>query len=486
MPATAYIALAALALAAPAASQVRVLVITGQSDTRYHDWRVSTPFLTNFLKHTGRFDVRVTEEPRGLTREALSSYDVLLLNYNGPRWGTVAESAVEDFVKSGKGLVSLHGVTYGPLIGVVQKQGGGWEKTSGWAAYPDLVGVTWEPGSIGHAWRHAFKVKLSSNAHPITRGMDADFTVNDELYHRMTHKPGITVLASAYDDPARKGTGKDEPIAWTAPFGKGRIFHTTLGHDISALYEPSVMAMLARSVEWAGTGEVTLPAHIEFAHPKDGLRVLVVTGGHGYDPSFYTVFRNDAGYRWSHATSQKEAFRPGMKDKWDVVVLYDMHNVIAEAEQKHLREYVEAGKGIVSMHHAIVDYTSWPWWYQEVIGGKYFEKAEGSHAASKYKEDVPLILRPAKGQEQHPVVRGLGELVTIDECYKGMWHSAKITVLMETDAACNDRPVVYLGPNPQYRAVYVQLGHGTHTHLHPGYRKLVENAILWAGRKTDQ
>jgi type 1 glutamine amidotransferase len=57
---------------------------------------------------------------------------------------------------------------------------------------------------------------------------------------------------------------------------------------------------------------------------------------------------------------------------------------------------------------------------------------------------------------------------------------------METDADCNDRPAVYLGPNvDRYRAVYVQLGHGTFTHLHPGYRKLVHNAILWAGRKSD-
>jgi type 1 glutamine amidotransferase len=82
-----------------------------------------------------------------------------------------------------------------------------------------------------------------------------------------------------------------------------------------------------------------------------------------------------------------------MKDKWDVVVLYDMYNQIGEAEQRNLREYVEAGKGVVSLHHAIVDYTSWPWWYEEVIGGKYFEKPEGDHPASHYKDDVPIVVR---------------------------------------------------------------------------------------------
>jgi hypothetical protein len=35
--------------------------------------------------------------------------------------------------------------------------------------------------------------------------------------------------------------------------------------------------------------------------------------------------------------------------------------------------YVEAGKGIVALQHSIVDFTSWPWWYEDVTGGKSFE-----------------------------------------------------------------------------------------------------------------
>ena len=54
---------------------------------------------------------------------------------------------------------------------------------------------------------------------------------------------------------------------------------------------------------------------------------------------------------------------------------------------------------------------------------------------------------------------------------------------METDHPQNDRPVVYIGPNPQTRAVYIQLGHSESTFRNPGYRRLVHNAILWgAGR----
>ena len=111
-----------MTLAVPllAAPPARILILTGQSDTQYHDWRVSTPFLKRVLTAAGRFDVRVEAEPRGITRETLAGYDAVIVNYNGPRWGAGAEAAVSEFVRSGKGLVSLHGVTYGPLRGTLQ------------------------------------------------------------------------------------------------------------------------------------------------------------------------------------------------------------------------------------------------------------------------------------------------------------------------------------------------------------------------------
>lgn len=475
------LAILAAPVLAGAAVPARILIITGESDTQYHDWRVTTPFIQKVLASTGRFDVRVTDTPKGLSREALAPFDAVFLNYEGPRWGAGPEAALEEFVRSGKGIVSFHGVTYGPLAGTVMQPKGGFARAEGWPEYPNLIGATWAPENIGHAVRHAFTVKLTDRGHPITEGMDAQFTVNDELYHKLALNPGVHVLATAFDDAQRGGTGKDEPMAWTAQYGNGRVFHCPLGHDTNALYEPAVMTLFARATEWAATGAVTIAGPVTLDVPaKNAIRVLVVTGGHPYDPSFYEVFQGWPDIQWSHATSQKEAFAKEMKNRWDVVVLYDMYNDIGEVERSNLREYVEAGKGVVALHHSIVDYTAWPWWHEEVIGGKYFEKPVGDHPASQYKEGVPMVVRPAKGQERHPIVRGLGELVTDDECYHGMWHSPKITVLMETNNPLNDGPVVYLGPNPGFRAVYIQLGHGTFTHRHPGYRTLVHNAILWS------
>jgi type 1 glutamine amidotransferase len=47
-------------------------------------------------------------------------------------------------------------------------------------------------------------------------------------------------------------------------FGKGRIFHTTLGHDVYALSCAGFVATFQRGVEWAATGKVTQKAPANF------------------------------------------------------------------------------------------------------------------------------------------------------------------------------------------------------------------------------
>jgi type 1 glutamine amidotransferase len=464
-----------------AAPRIRAVILTGSSDLPYHHWRESTEFLRGVLERTGRFDVKVIEEVRGITPATLEAFDVAVLNYNGPRWGPPAESAIETFVRGGRGLVSFHGVTYGTFYGMVFN--GGWKASAsgdhGWAAYGDLIGATWDPPKVGHAPRHVFDVKWVDRDHPVSRGLDAGFQANDELYHRLDLKPSTHVLAVAYDDPAIGGTGRDEPIVWTNTFGAGRTLHITLGHDLSALQQSGFQTAFARGAEWAATGAVAPAAQANVAPP---VRVLVATGGHPYPTAFYTLFEGHEDVAWQHATTQRETYQEDMAARFDVLVLHDMYNDIGEAERANLRAFLEAGKGVVSIHHSIVDYTAWPWFHEEVIGGKYYEKALEGHPASAYKEGVEYITRPTQAGANHPVTAGVGPIPVHDEVYRGMWRAAGIQVLMETDHPLNDRPVVYTGVHPKARSVYIQMGHSASTHRHPAYRKLVHNAILWCAR----
>ncbi len=206
----------------------------------------------------------------------------------------------------------------------------------------------------------------------------------------------------------------------------------------------------------------------------------MVTGGHEYATTFYTVFEGADDLHWDHAVSNHEAFKNDLRKDYDVLVLYDFSQDISDAEKTNLRNFVEAGKGIVVLHHAIADYQDWEWWYKEVVGGKYLLKPEGSTPGSTYLHDQESCVRAVMG---HPITAHIQAMHLWDETYKGMWISPDVKVLLRSDAPTSDGPVAWISPYTKSRVVYIQLGHGETAHLYPAYRVLVQDAIRWtAGR----
>jgi len=260
----------------PAGKTIRVILIDGQNN---HDWRATTPLLKQHLESAKRFTVDVSSQLRpgdkgGSVKTVpfppdLSKYDVLVSNYNGAPWPDAFNKDLEKRLNEGKiALVIVHAAN---------------NSFSGWREYNEMIGMGWRdnrfgdrltlddagkpvrvpsgtgPGA-GHGSKHAFKVIVRDEKHPITRGMPREWMhTADELYHGMRGPAkNVKVLATAFSDRKTGGTGEHEPMIWTVTYGKGRVFHTPMGHDLDGMRCIGFMATLQRGTEWAATGNVTI------------------------------------------------------------------------------------------------------------------------------------------------------------------------------------------------------------------------------------
>ncbi|MEM0927152.1 MAG: ThuA domain-containing protein, partial [Planctomycetota bacterium] len=105
-----------------------------------------------------------------------------------------------------------------------------------------------------------FQVITRTPEHPIVKGLPSAWMhTTDELYQQLRGPAeNMQILATAYADPKYRGTGRHEPMILTVEYGKGRIFHTPMGHDDVAFQCAGFITVFLRGCEWAASGQVTM------------------------------------------------------------------------------------------------------------------------------------------------------------------------------------------------------------------------------------
>jgi type 1 glutamine amidotransferase len=244
------------------------------------------------------------------------------------------------------------------------------------------------------------------------------------------------------------------------------------------MHEAAYATLLSRSCEWAATGNVILPAEPTLLAPApDAVRALLITGGHPHEAAFYSIFDGYRDVDWINIETSAAAFQQDLRDKYDVIIMYDFSRELDEKCQQNLKDFIAADKGLVVLHHALLNYQHWNWWWEEVVGGRYRLSPEGDAPSSSYLQEQQFYVTPG---EPHPVLNGVDPFHLVDEAYKNKWMSPRVRPLLTTDNPNSDPLLAWIGPCQSSRVVAIQLGHGHTAFGHPSYRKLVHNAILWA------
>ncbi len=253
----------------------KTLIITGQNN---HNWKASSPVLKQILDETGLFSSEIMITPgKGEDMKTFNpdftKYKLVVIDYNGDSWSEKTNSAFVEYVKNGGGVVLYHAADnsfpswkeYNEMSGL-----GGWgnrnQKDGPYVYYKNNILVTDTSAGIGgsHGKRREFLVRTRITDHPITRDLPVAWLHGtDELYSQLRGPAkNMQILATAFaDSAAGGGTMRDEPILMAITFGKGRIFHTTMGHADEgggpSMHCAGFIVTLQRGAEWAVTGDVT-------------------------------------------------------------------------------------------------------------------------------------------------------------------------------------------------------------------------------------
>jgi len=233
---------------------------------------------------------------------------------------------------------------------------------------------------------------------------------------------------------------------------------------------------------------------IPLCKSQENFRVLVLTERGGQHGSF-----TDQALKWLGETSEKNNFTfleinntklidQEFLSQYKVIIQLDYppYTWTKEAEVAFI-DYIEKGKGgWVGFHHATLlgefdGYPMWQW-FSDFMGGIRFKNYIAPLAsATVYVEDT-----------EHPVMKGVHDsfLIPNDEWYtfdKSPRPNVHVLAYVDessyqpvSDIKMGDHPAIWTNENVKARNVYFLMGHANSLFASEDFKKMFENAILWA------
>jgi type 1 glutamine amidotransferase len=206
----------------------------GHEPVKFKDW------LTPWLKEQGA-EVTLSDKLDVYTNKALmTSTDLVIQLFTMSQISKEQEAGLLEAVKvNGTGIAGWHG--------------GLCDSFRNNTEYQYMTGGQWvsHPGGVID-----YEVNITDHNDPVTSGLK-DFNMHSEQYY-MHVDPNVKVLAttkfSGKHDPWIDGAVM--PVTWKKAYGKGRVFYTSLGHNLNHLIEkPEAVEIIRRGIQWASASK---------------------------------------------------------------------------------------------------------------------------------------------------------------------------------------------------------------------------------------
>lgn len=211
----------------------RILVFF-ETNGYYHE---SIPAGVSAIQALGKihgFLVDTSGDSHLFTAEKLSVYDaIVFLNTTKDVLNEEEQTVFQQFMRSGKGFVGVHGAT---------------DTEFEWPWFNQLVGAYFK----NHPKQQDAVLHISKPDHPTTRHLPKVWKRWDEWYNFKDIQPYINVLITIDETSYAGGeNGEKHPISWYHTFEGARVFYTAMGHTKESYEDLLFLQHLLEGIRYA-------------------------------------------------------------------------------------------------------------------------------------------------------------------------------------------------------------------------------------------
>ncbi|MDG1711448.1 MAG: ThuA domain-containing protein [Flavobacteriaceae bacterium] len=184
--------------------------------------------------------VTLSESTKIFTNEDLMrQVDLIIQHITMSKMSGSESRALQEAVKRGVGLAGCHGG-----LGDAFRNN---------TEYQYMIGGQFVKHPGGQV---DYTVNITAPENPLVMDIK-DFALHSEQYY-MHIDPAITILATTQFTGENDAwiEGIEIPVVWTKPYGKGRIFYSSLGHNEEDFDIPQVWEIITRGITWAASPEI--------------------------------------------------------------------------------------------------------------------------------------------------------------------------------------------------------------------------------------